>query len=148
MNPINHRSLFLPALLTVGMLLSACSFSKSSESSSDSSKSVFDMASSPLSASSDSSADKQEQYENDVADYTTEFVGSKTGTLEQFRQHVSELAQDYGVTNWESDLKTYVGIGRGLKKAKLGGPQTSAFTESLSGNDPMKKQAIEEGLKK
>jgi hypothetical protein len=30
----------------------------------------------------------------------------------------------------------------------LGGPQISAFTESLSNNDPVKKQAIEDGLKK
>lgn len=132
----------------MSVLLTACSFSKSSESSSDSSKSLFDMASSPLSASSDSSADEQERYESDVADYTTEFVSSQTGTLEQFREHLSDLAKDHGITQWESDRYTYVGIGRGLKKAKLGGPQISAFTESLSGKDPMKKQAIEDGLKK
>ena len=141
----------LPLVLTLtAVTLAGCSFSKSSESSSDSSKSVFDMTSSPFksSSSSDSSASDQEKFENDVADYTNEFVTSSIGTLDNFREHLSEIAQDHGVTNWEGDRTTYLGIGRGLKKAKLGKPQVSAFTESLSGNDPMKKQAIEDGLKK
>lgn len=147
MNQPKFSPLSIVLTLTVAAL-AGCSFSKSSESSSDSSKSIFDMASSPFKSSSDSSADEQEEFENDVADYTAEFVTSSTGTLDDFRAHLSELAQDHGITNWEGDRYTYLGIGRGLKKAKLGKPQISAFTESLSGNDPMKKQAIEDGLKK
>ncbi|MGZ4959112.1 MAG: putative lipoprotein [Methylomonas sp.] len=143
------KLLTLPVLFALAAAsMVGCSFSKSSESSSDSSKSLFDSASSPFKSSSDSSGDENEAYENDVADFTAEFVVSSTGTLDDFREHVGELAKDHGITNWESDRYTYVGVGRGLKKAKLGKPQVSAFTESLSGNDPMKKQAIEDGLKK
>ncbi len=147
---MNHRMLStLPLLLTLAAsTLTACSFSKSSESSSDSSKGIFGIASSPFTSSSDSSANEQEQFETDVADYTAEFVTSSTGTLENFRAQLGTLAENHGITNWESNHTTYVGIGRGLKKADLGKPQISAFSESLSGNDPMKKQAIEEGLKK
>lgn len=146
MNP--QKLLVLSAALTLVSSVTACSFSKSSESSSDSSKGAFNLASSPLSSSSDSSRDDQEQFEDDVAAYTAEFVVSSTGTLDTFRAHVGELADKYGISNWEADRYTYLGIGRGLKKADLGKPQISAFTESLSGKDPMKKQAIEDGMKK
>ena len=147
MNHIKSVTLSGVLVLTCSML-SACSFSKSSESSSDSSKGIFDMASSPFRSSSDWSRSDQEKFEGDVADYTAEFVVSSTGTLDTFRSHVGELAEEYGITDWENDRNTYLGIGRGLNKAKLGKPQISAFTESLSNNDPMKKQTIEEGMKK
>lgn len=139
---------FAVVLTLISLILAGCSFSNSSESSSDSSKGILDVTSSVFTSSSDSSGNENAKYENDVSDYTKEFVTSSTGTLDNFREHLSELAQDHGVTNWEGDRYTYLGIGRGLKKAKLGKPQISAFTESLSGNDPMKKQAIEDGLNK
>lgn len=138
-------------LLTGVMLLNGCSFSTSSESSSDSSKSLIDLASSPKSfstSSGSSSKDKLEKYENEVARYTAEFVTSSDADLAEFRQHLSQLAEQNGVSNWHDDYHTYVGIGRGFKKAELNKPQISAFTESLAGSDSMKKQAIEEGLKK
>ena len=144
---MNRRILSsIPAALTLAAtILTGCSFS---ESSSNSSHNLFDISSSPFTSSSDSSTNAQEEFENDVADYTHEFVGSSTGTMDQFREHLSELAKDHGITNWESDLNTYTGIGRGLKKAKLSKPLISAFTESISDNDSMKKQAIEDGMKK
>jgi hypothetical protein len=106
------------------------------------------LASSPLSSSSESLKTKEEKYEQDVADYTAEYVVSSSGELESFKDRLGKLAEKHGITNWESDHNTYVGIGRGLHKAKLGKPQISAFTESLSGNDPMKRKAIEEGMNK
>lgn len=142
------KSLILSSVVLTAIVLNGCSFSKSSESSSDSSKGILDIASSPFKSSSDSSRSDQEKFEGDVADYTAEFVVSSTGTLDTFRAHVGELAEKYGITDWENDRNTYLGIGRGLSKAKLGKPQISAFTESLSNNDPMKKQTIEEGMKK
>lgn len=146
---MNHLKLLtLSSLVLTGIILNGCSFSKSSESSSDSSKGILDIASSPFTSSSDSSRSDQEKFEGDVADYTAEFVVSSTGTLDTFRAHVGELAEKYGITDWENDRSTYLGIGRGLSKANLGKPQISAFTESLSNNDPMKKQTIEEGMKK
>ncbi len=147
---MNHIRTFAVSttLILTSALLSGCSFSTSSESSSDSSASLFNSASSPFSASSDSSRTRRQKYEGDVADYTAEFVVASSGTLESFRGHLSELAEKHEITNWEADRDTYVGIGRGMAKAKLGKPQISAFTESLSNNEPWKKQAIEEGLKK
>ena len=139
---------FAAAAMCAALLLSGCSFSKSSESSSGSSKSALDLASSPFKSSSESSQTKEEKYENDVADYTAEYVHSSQGDVATFRSRLSSLAERRGITNWESDHGTYVAIGRGLRKANLGKPQSSAFTESLSGSDPMKRKAIEEGLSK
>lgn len=145
----SFRTFTLATVVVLGAaLINGCSFSTSSESSSDSSAGVFKSASSPLTSSSDSSRNKHERYEDDVTDYTASFVVSSSGTLDSFRGRLSELAETHEITNWESDRDTYVGIGRGLAKAKLGKPQISAFTESLSDNEPWKKQAIEEGLKK
>ncbi|MDD2759614.1 MAG: putative lipoprotein [Methylomonas sp.] len=149
MKPDKTLSTLAVAILTAATL-SACSFSTSSESSassSDSSKSAFDLASSPMSLASDSSTSEQDPFENDVADYTKEFATSPTGTLDQFRAHLGEIAQDHGITDWENDIDTYDGIGRGLKKAKLNKKVVSDFVESISGNDAMKKKAIEDGLK-
>ena len=146
MHRSNHRRVL--ALLFSAYLINACSFSTSSESAFDSSKGLLNSASSPFTSSSNSSGNAREEYEDDVADYTADFVVSSSGTLDSFRVRIGELAENYGITDWEGDRNTYLGIGRGLRKAKLGKPQISAFTESLSGNDPMKKQAIEDGLKK
>ena len=137
----------LSILALMVAMLTGCSFSKSSESSSDSSKSLFDLTSSPLTSSSDSSVSEQEKFENDVADYTKEFATASTGTMDQFREHLSKIAEDHGITDWENDLTTYKGIGRGLKKAKLNEAILSDFIETLSSNDTAKKQAIEDGLK-
>ncbi|MGR8930694.1 MAG: putative lipoprotein [Gammaproteobacteria bacterium] len=141
-----HPSQLFIALVLAALTTSGCSFSTSSESSSDSSKSIFNIGSSPLASSSDSSLTAHQKFENDVADYTAEYLKSSSGTLDQFRDHLSELAESHGISNWESDHSTYVAIGRGLKKADLGAPQVSAFTDSFSENDPMKKQAIQDGL--
>ncbi|CAD6881137.1 hypothetical protein [Methylomonas albis] len=145
----SYRPFILATTVILGIaLISGCSFSTSSESSSDSSTGIFKSASSPFTSSSDSSRNKHDKYETDVADYTATFVVSSSGSLDSFRGRISELAESHEITNWESDRDTYVGIGRGLAKAGLGKPQISAFTESLSNNEPWKKQAIEEGLKK
>ncbi|QSA96317.1 putative lipoprotein [Methylococcus sp. EFPC2] len=147
MNKLKIVSTPLAAVFAAS-LLAGCSFSKSSESSSDSSKGLFTLTSSSLESSSDSSETKGEKYEKDVADYTAEFVVSSSGDLDSFRDKLGKLAERNGITDWENDHATYVGIGRGLHKAKLGKPQVSAFTESLGGEDPMKRKAIEEGLSK
>lgn len=139
------------AAVFMSTMLAACSFSTSSESSSDSSKSSIDIASSPKSlfgSSGSSSGDQKEKFQSEVAAYTNDFVTSTDGDLAVFRKQLSQLAEKHGVSNWQDDYNTFVGIGRGMKKAGLNKPQISAFTESLAGSDSMKRQAIEDGLKK
>jgi hypothetical protein len=136
----SYRSLAVGVLVLVGT--AGCSFSDSSGSSSD-------IVSSPKSiskSSQSSSESKQQNYQNQVAAYTAEFVKSSSGDLSSFWLKIGELASAQGISNWQDDFNTFVGIGRGLKQADLGGPQQAAFVQSLSNNDAMKKQAIQQGL--
>ncbi len=132
------------ALSVVG--LAGCALSASSESSSKSAQSSSTIASSPFASSVRSSATEQENFASDIADYTAEFVVASSGSIAGFRNQLGKIAQDHGISNWESSHATYLAIGRGLKKAGLGAPQNAAFTETLSGGDAMKRQAILEGF--
>jgi hypothetical protein len=147
LNRVNDMTIrpIIAAVVATAFATTGCSFSKSSESSSDSSVSPFKIASSPLESSSDSSETKQAAYEREVRDYTAEFVHSSRGTLKSYRSRLSDLAKSHGITDWESDDSTYIAIGRGLRKADLGRPQYEAFKQSMSEGDGGKLKAIEQG---
>jgi hypothetical protein len=49
------------------------------------------------------------------------------------------------VTNWEEERATYVGIGEGLRKAKVSGATYEAFKRSISGEDPERMSDIQQG---
>jgi hypothetical protein len=144
---MNKSSLHISLLIAAG-LLSACSFSESSKSSSGSSKSLGNLASSPSASISRSSETEREAYEHDIRDYTAEFAKSSTGGLESFRVRVGKIAEKHGITNWQEDKSTYVAIGKGLRKAGLSQPQYEAFKSSLTGSQPQKMEYIQEGYKK
>src|SRR5438105_208994 len=112
------RMLMMLALLaTVG-----CSISTSSESSADSSQS-----STRSSASiSRSSPGGKAMYREDVRTYTAASVKSQ-GPVDAFEKQLGELARRSGVTNWEDDETTYVGIGEGLRDAIADPVQVSRY---------------------
>ncbi len=128
----------LISLAVAVALLSACSFSASSKSSSN-------LASSPSSLVPDSSDKVKDGFEKDVRDYTAEFAKSEEGKLEAFRARLGKIAEKYGVAHWAEDKSTYVAIGKGLHKAKLSQPQYEAFKASLGESQPWKMDAIAEG---
>ncbi len=135
------------AVFIVAVLLASCSFSESSKSSSTSSKSSSDSASSPSSSVPTSKDNKKSGYENDIRDYTAEFVKSSGGNAATFRAKLSGIAAKYGVSQWDQDKSTYLAIGRGLRKAGLRNPQYDSFKTSLGDGSPWKMQAIDEGYK-
>ena len=145
MIPISRRSrgiagpsfdLLLGALLVIALLLPlGCSFSASSQSSSDSSAS---------SSASSSPASREERYRDDVRDYTASYVKS-AGRIEDFRKRLGELAKERDITNWEENMATYEGIGRGLGKAKASPVEMQTYTRNLAGSDPRKAEAIRKG---
>ncbi len=128
----------LISLMGVAALLSACSFSTSSKSSSD-------LASSPSSSVASSKDKTKDGFEKDVRDYTAEFAKSAEGKHEAFQARLGKIAEKYGVTHWQEDKSTYVAIGKGLRKAGLGLPQYEAFKASLGDAEPWKMDAIAEG---
>lgn len=135
----------LPTLLLV--TLTACSFSYSSKSLSDSVESSSgSVASVSGSLSSSSPGAAERAYKADVRDYTTAYVATGTSANAQtFQADLAHLAEKHGITDWESNMATYVAIGEGLGKAKVNEAQLLAYKRSLGRSDPAKMQAIQQG---
>ena len=131
--PLQFSGVLLVAVL---LLLVGCSFSASSKSSSDSSAS---------SSASSSPESKETQYRNDVRDFTASYVKSG-GRIEDFKRRLGDLAKERGITDWEENMATYEGIGRGLGKAKVSQVELDTYTANLSGGDPKKAKAIKDGF--
>jgi hypothetical protein len=114
--------------------------------------SISDSVSSPFSWSSDSvasssrssSRNRAEDYRNDVADYTQAQVQSG-GDFTTFTRGLSSVAAKHGVSDWESDDNTYVGIGQGLKRAGATQTQVDVWETNLSHGDKSKASAIQSG---
>jgi hypothetical protein len=125
-------------LASLSALVAACSFSYSSEKFSDSSS-----ASSDSSASSSPGA-KGRAYQNDVSDYTTAYVKS-SHDLTSFRSGLGNLARKRGVTDWEDDENTWLGIGAGLGRAKVSKVELDVYKTNLSGGDARHAASIQKG---
>jgi len=129
------RLMLAVVLLGAPLLVQGCSLSASSKSSSDSSAS---------SSASSSPGTNEQRYMEDVRDYTASFVKSG-GRIEDFKVRLGEIAKQHEITNWEENLVTYEGIGRGLGKAKASQVELDTYTANLAGGDPRKADAIKRG---
>ena len=131
--------LLYSALFGLSITINGCSFSYSSESISDSTSSII---SSPSSVSG-----KSKKYQNEVADYTTAYVKSSQpgGDYTTFLKGISDIAAKEGVTNWDQDRLTYMGIGKGLKKANVEGVAYETYKKNFAGGDSKKMEEIQDG---
>ncbi len=131
-----------------GVVASAgCSFSYSSESSSDSSKSGSESSSSPFESSSNSSSPESaenDDYEADVAAYTHAYVVSG-GSSGNFLSGIGPLAEKRGISDWESDRTTWVGVGTGLARANVTKDQLAVYQQNWSDGQAATAEAIQEG---
>ena len=116
---------------------SGCSFS-------DSVSSPFSWSSDSVASSRSSSRNRAEDYRTDVADYTAAQVQSG-GDFTTFTRGLSGIAAKHGVSDWESDSNTYVGIGQGLKRAGATQTQVDVWATNLSHGDHSKASAIQTG---
>ena len=96
------------------------------------------------SSGSSSPENKETQYRNDVRDFTASYVKSG-GRMDEFRRRLGDLARERGITNWEDNLVTYDGIGRGLGKAQASQVELDTYTANLSGGNANKAKAIRSG---
>ena len=119
------------------LALNACSFSHSSKSSSD-------IASSP---SSISSSGNTKEYESDVVDYTYAYLKSSSGPTDyaDFQKGLSDIAEERGISDWESDPHTYKALGKALKKAKITGVGYETFKKNFADGDTEKMESIQDG---
>lgn len=133
-------------LISTLLVLVGCSLSTSSQSASDSSASSESSSRSSASSSrsSTSAERRQSRYREDVRSYTAAYVRSGA-RFDAFEKELGELARSHGLTNWEEDETTYVGIGAGLGDAAVGKAQLETYKVSFSRSDPLKMQAIQRG---
>lgn len=113
--------------------------SRSSSRSSDSSSA----SSASSSGSSGSSADSA--YKRDVRDYTAQWLKSG-GSIDEFNRELGKIAKKRGITNWEQDEETYIGIGRGLEAVGVQGARVQSLKMQLGGSDPQRMQWIDDGF--
>ena len=141
---IFNRNYVKAALLSLPLLAAGCSFSDSSRSFSDSSGSISDSVGS-ISESSGSSQSKK--YENEVSDYTQAYVKSKHAEADytSFVKGLSDIAAKRGVVNWEEDNKTYIAIGKGLKKAGVEGTAYETYKKNFAESDQEHMKDIQKG---
>lgn len=113
-----------------------CSFSESSKSSSKSSGSISDIVSSPFTSSSGSSS-PESAYREEVKDFTASFVkGGGDGS--KLKQEVGQIAEKRGISDWENNEATYVGIGKGLHKAGLNQAELDGYKAAIGENEQQK----------
>ncbi len=106
--------------------------------------SVSNSVSSPFVSSSRLFESESAKYQGDVADYTETYV-HQGGDMAKFKDGLGHLASSHGISNWEAERTTYVGIGEGLKKAGASAGQVEAYTTALAGSDAKNAAAIQEG---
>jgi hypothetical protein len=123
-------------VLSIFMMLAtytaSCSFSASSKGSSNSSGSISDIISSPFTSSSGSSS-PEDQYSEEVKDFTASYLKSG-GNAAQLEQEIGKIAEKRGISDWENNEATYVGIGKGLHKAGLKQAELDGYKASLADN--------------
>ncbi len=139
--PLNKR--YCAALLYI-IFIQGCSFSTSSSSLSESSTSLSESISSIISSPSTSS-DQEKDYEIQIMDYTTIYLSMAEFERASFAKGISDIAAQNGITHWEDNEPTLMGIGRALKKAKLTGSAYETFKKGLSDGVVSRMRLIQKG---
>jgi hypothetical protein len=114
-------------VLALAVSAAGCgSFSASSESSSA-------IVSSPFTSSSNSSS-PENAYREEVADFTGSYLKSG-GDMTKLDQQIGAIAEKRGISDWENNQSTYVGIGRGLRAAGVNEAQFNGYKTNLAKNE-------------
>lgn len=103
-------------------------------------------SSSASSASSSGSSSGPSGYVRDVREATRQWLLSG-GSVESLQLEISRIAARRGVSDWEQDEETYLGIGRGLKKAGVRGERYELLQQQLAGPNPDSAKWIQAGYK-
>lgn len=136
--------LFLSGALmcALSLSLSGCMLSSISESSG----SISDSSSSSSKSSRSSSDEKKESYRRDVKQYTAAYIRTNN-ELNGFTEGLTLISEKYGVTDWEADSLTFMGIGEGFAKAALTQQQVDRNAALLAQGDQVKISTIQHGFR-
>ena len=97
---------------------------------SDSSKSISKSISSPIQSSSRSSS-PGDRYKDDVRGFTAAYMKSG-GDPSNLKSEVGTVAEKHGVTDWESNKSTYLGIGAGMADAKVTPAELDGYKATIT----------------
>ncbi|NOQ64057.1 MAG: putative lipoprotein [Methyloprofundus sp.] len=88
-----------------------------------------------------------DEYVKDISDLTYAYVkfAPVQSEYESFQNAISEIAIRHGVIHWESNSKTYIAFGKGLKKANLTGVRYETVKQLLAEFDYAKMLDIQKG---
>jgi hypothetical protein len=114
--------------------------SKSIQSSLESSSSPFESSS----ASSGAETAREANYRADVRDYVGAWAKSG-GTYADFQQSIADLAQQHGITDWQGNRYTWLGVGEGLRKAGVQGVALDTYVKNFSEGNPTRAQLMRQG---
>jgi hypothetical protein len=134
------------ALLLLGALPLACSFSRSSENSSDSSENSSDSSSRSSTSSSPGDEKDNARFERDVEQYALAYLEAGGGPDEGFFAGLGDLARAHGVSDWESDASVWEAIGRALARSPASAAERDAYQLAWTGGDAEKQGAVAKGL--
>jgi len=98
-----------------------------------------------ISVSSGSNGDggaKKLAYERDLRGYSAVFARSG-GTQEDFLRGVTRIAENHGMSHWESEPSTPFAIGQGLREANFSESEIAAFCTEVGAETPAAKLAFE-----
>lgn len=124
----------LNSLSTSSQSLNSLSTSLNSISNALNSVSSVSKSLASVSASSASNDDKKSSlYIQDVESLTYLFM---IGKIESWEEAVERLAQKYGYLTWKESPHSFIGIGKGLKKANLPEKDFESFSNRFFDKNP------------
>lgn len=132
----------LPALGCPGCII----IGSPSGSLADSSKSIggaFDGISTSSGSTVLSLTPNRQGFQRDLREFTAQFAATPGGSREQFLRGVARIAEDHGVSDWESDAATPRAIGEGLRDAKLSQREMDAFVDGIGRERPEAQIALD-----
>ena len=111
---------YILSIACISLLQAGCSISYSLEKSSDSVSTSLDSITSIPTSSSGGEDEKvsatSSVYEEDVAAVTVLYV-SRDKTTDEYQRQVTNIAKNHGISNWEQEQSTFIGMGKGLRRA-------------------------------
>jgi hypothetical protein len=140
---LNHLRLRALALLLSVLLAAitgcakfASSASVTSSVSMVSSASSSEIISSPFRSSSrEPCCEAEKQIEEDTEGYTTAWLESGGGSRESFQRGLGEIVARYGISDWQTNDSTWVGVARGMAAAKLSEREIARYAQNWAQGD-------------
>jgi hypothetical protein len=102
---------------------------------------------SPFRSSSRSSSGQQqdEELKEEIEIYTASYLATGGGSQSSFQLGLADIAARRGISDWEANPNTWVGVGRGLANADLGAHTAAHYADFWSDGSPLIVALLQQG---